>query len=255
MPGFLKQDKKTNPALVAVAGLLGLLLADAIFFRVISNYYLAIMPHHYGARVFLLNLLPVIGVSIFLWLVTARALASFLLTAALFDAIFFANQLKLANLGQPLMAVDFISVVNVGGHGALLSNYFASAWHPGMLAALLVVSILLLFFEKPTFPVKPRWRILVVLVLLVGMNTPLVTDALTGIYKPGEDWLAWEPRQNLNGYGLLFCLAEKTHEFMLLGTAKPLHKRQNRFSANHNNNIKMHNINIIIARPPCAGTC
>jgi len=211
--GLLQQNNKTSPAVIAAAGLLGLLLADAIFFRVISSFYLAIMPHQYGLRIFLLNLLPIIGVSIILWLLTARVLASFLLTAALFDAIFFANQLKLANLGQPLMAVDFISVVNVGGHGALLSNYFASAWHPGTLIALVVISVLLLYFEKPALSLKPRWRVLMVLLLLAGMSTRIATDSLTGIYQPGEGWQAWEPRNNLKISGLLFCLAHDARTF------------------------------------------
>lgn len=213
MSDLLTQTRKASPAFVAAGSLLALLVVDALFFRMISNYYLVIMPNHYAFQLFILNLLPLIGFSFILWLLTARPLASFVLTATLFDAIFFANQLKLANLGQPLMAVDFITALNVGGHGALVSNYLSSAWHPGILVTLVVISFLLLFIEKPSFPVKPQWRILVVVVLLTGLRTQAVSNTVNGIYRPGDDWQAWDPRKNLHNYGLLYSLAHDANMF------------------------------------------
>lgn len=198
---------------MAAASLLALLAVDVIFFRLISNFYLVIMPDKYTFQTLLLNLLPLLGFSVVLWLLTARSLASFVMTAALFDAIFLANQLKLANLGQPLMAVDFVTALNVSGHGGLLSNYLASAWHPGILVALPVVSILLLFFEKPAFTVKPQWRILLVVVLLAGLRAQTAGSALNDIYAPADDWQAWNPRKNLNNYGLLYSLAHDASMF------------------------------------------
>ena len=196
-----------------MSGLLLLLVLDTLFFRLISDFYLVILPDKFAFRDFVLNLLPIIGFSVLVWLLTARVFASFILTAALFDAIFFANQLKLANLGQPLMAVDFISALNVGGHGDLVSNYFASAWHPGSLIALVMMSILLLFLEKPAFRVKPHWRVLVFIILLVGMRTQAASHILNGIYEPGDDWQAWDPRKNLNHYGLLYSLVHDAGVF------------------------------------------
>ena len=210
---MLKQIRTASPAVKTAASLLLLLLMDALFFRLISNFYLVILPDKFVFRDFVLNLLPVIGLSVLLWLLTARVFASFILTAALFDAIFFANQLKLANLGQPLMAVDFISALNVGGHAGLVSNYFSSVWHPGSLIALVLLSILLLFIEKPTFRVKPHWRVLAVIVLLVGIRTQVASDVLNGIYEPGDDWQAWDPRKNLNHYGLLYSLVHDAGVF------------------------------------------
>lgn len=198
---------------MAGASLLALLLVDAVFFWLSSSFYLVIMPDHFLVRTFTLNLLPIVGFSVLIWLLTARTLASFVLTVVLFDALFFANQLKLANIGQALMAVDFITALNVSGHGALVSNYFSSAWHPGILVALLIVSILLLFIEKPAFQIKPHWRILMVIVLLAGLRSPLASHTLNGIYKPGKDWQAWDPRKNLNNYGLLYSLVHDASKF------------------------------------------
>lgn len=213
MTGLRQQIRNLSSAWLAALGLLTLLLADAIFFRLMSTVYLVILPADFTLGVFTLNLLPIFAFSVILWLLTGRFLASFVLTTAVFDTLFFANQLKLSNIGQPLMAVDFITAITVSGHGALLSNYFISAWHPGILITLVIVSILLLFFEKSIYPVKPHWRVLGVVLLLAGLRTPLASHALGGIYAPGNDWQAWDPRKNLDHYGLLYNLAHDASMF------------------------------------------
>lgn len=192
--------------IVAGAGLLILLLADVIYFRLISTSYIAALPESYDLQVFIQNLLPVLGLSFFLWLASARIMASFVLTAVFVDAVFFANQLKLINLRQPLMAIDFILAPDMVGHSGLLSKYFLSYWHPGLLGILLVAGLLLLWFERPVFSLKPLWRISAVAILFFVFISPTAVGTLRDFYRPGDDWKAWDPGENLENYGLLFSL-------------------------------------------------
>ena len=206
MQNKLREKNRLRALIVTGTGLLILLLADAIYFRFISTSYIAALPEGYDLQVFIQNLLPVLGLSFILWLASARIMASFVLTAVFVDAVFFANQLKLINLRQPLMAIDFILAPDMLGHSGLLSKYFLSYWHPGLLGILLVAGLLLLWFERPVFRLKPLWRMSAVAILLVVFISPTAVGTLRDFYRPGDDWKAWDPGENLENYGLLYSL-------------------------------------------------
>jgi phosphoglycerol transferase MdoB-like AlkP superfamily enzyme len=203
------QRLAASPALMLAASLLVLLLADTVYLAISSYFYPLALPANYSSKIFLLNLLPIVIVSLMWWLLTARVLVSFILTATLFDAVFLANKMKMVNLGQPSIIVDYVSAFNMVGHSNLLANYFTSWWHPGILITLLILAVVLMFFEKPSFKLKPVWRplLLVMLLLLLGQTG---AAGIRQIYQPGETWRAWQAGNNLHNFGLLYSLTHDT---------------------------------------------
>lgn len=209
MIAAFKHKLAASPALTAATGLLVLLVADTLYLICSSYFYPLALPAHYSNKVFLLNLLPIVVVSLIWWLLTARTLVSFILTAVLFDAVFLANKMKMANLGLPSIIVDYVSVFDMVEHSNLLAHYFTSWWHPGILVAFLAAALVLVFIEKPAFNLKPVWRAasMVIVVLLLSQSGATM---IRSIYQPGKTWYAWQPVNNLHNFGLLYCLTSDT---------------------------------------------
>lgn len=212
-----KQKLAANPTLAAATGLLVLVLADALYLAFSSYFYPLILPENYSNKIFLLNLLPIVLVSLLCWLLTARTLVSLILTATFFDAVFLANRMKMANLGLPSIIVDYVSAFNMMGHSELLAHYFTSWWHPGILLALLLLAALLMFFEKPGFNLKPIWRT-TLMVIVVLLLLQIGAAAIRSIYQPGINWQAWQSANNLHNFGLLYSL---THDTGQLASDRP----------------------------------
>ena len=207
-------QQKTFPrrALMPVYAILAIVLCDGLYLAISSYFYPLILSASYGIKVFALNLLPIAVFSLLCWLLTARTRVSFLLTVAIFDAVFLANQMKMTNLGQPSIIVDYISIFNMVGNSDLLTHYFTTYWHPGALVGLLVVALVLLFVEKPAFRLKFGWR-LVCSALVVLLLSNFGSRALRVMYQPGETWQAWTPSDNLHNFGLLYSLSHDLGQF------------------------------------------
>lgn len=208
-----KRESITRRAPMPVYALLGILLFDGLYLATSSYFYPLILPASYGVKIFTLNLLPIFVFSKLCWLLTARTRVSLLLTIAMFDAVFLANQMKMANLGQPSIIIDYISMFNMVGNSGLLSHYFTSYWHPGILGTWLVLALILMFVEKPAFKLKLGWR-LVCTALVVLILSNFGFKALRAIYPPGETWQASTPAHNLHNFGLLYNLSHDLGQFV-----------------------------------------
>lgn len=188
------------------------LLIDALYLAISSYFYPLVLPESYTGLIFALNLLPIFVVSMLCWLLTARKMVSMLLTIAVFDAVFLANQMKMANLGQPSIIVDYISMFNMVGNSDLLTHYFTSYWHPGLLLGLLLLAFIMLFVEKPAFKLKLDWRLSVFTLALLMLGY-FGSAGLRATYQPGEAWRAWAPADNLHNFGLLYSLSHDLGQF------------------------------------------
>lgn len=204
-----------------------LALANIALLYGFGLFYPDTLPSMASPLIFALNVAPILGLSLVLFLASARPLFALLATGLLFDTLLYTSYLKLSHLGQPILLSDLVSMELMSGNAGLLIRYIPSLHHILALASVLVIAVLALVFEKRSF--KSRALGLLGAVSLAGGLLYLFdhNGGDSDPYLANLDWKAWAPTTNVRTYGLPFSLI---HEFKIMSTPLPMYD-QNQLDA------------------------
>ncbi len=171
------QDKRWKQAGVSLgrwAAIAVIALALAAITQVVLEPSLSSIEHIWSwqhLRLVVANALPVACFGLLIFALTARPAVSTGITLLLLIALHTANNLKLLNLGLPLLPADFHFLQGGHGEGGLLSQYLSWSvmWVPIML---LLATGAAIWLERRRRAVGPRMRI------AVGATALIVTVTL-----------------------------------------------------------------------------
>ncbi len=130
------------------------------------------------------NLMPFVLVLLLLLGLTARPMLAALLTLGFVALLYYANAIKLDQLGAPLLPADFALLGNLGKRGGVLLLRYLPRSHASIAFTLAIVTLLftLLRRERP-LPALRRWRRLA----LAGVAGLLGLS----LYRGDPPWQHW----------------------------------------------------------------
>ena len=157
----------------------------------------------------LLDLMPVVFALALLVCVTARAYLSSLVVPAALWALYVANDIKLHELGSPVLPGDFILLANLGMRGvALLLRYLRD--DGGWTASIVIAFVLLvgLAWKERPLDALHGWRRFVAAAVALTLCASLAagTPPWRAWYEDGEEFMAWSPSEQAEKSGLVALL-------------------------------------------------
>jgi phosphoglycerol transferase MdoB-like AlkP superfamily enzyme len=156
-----------------------------------------------GAAQIALNAVPPLLFALLVFCATGRALAATWLALLALWAIYLINQLKLLELGTPLMPGDALLLSNLGDHGGLLLTRYLPLDARHVIEAVVAVAILALLLWRERPPIGWRSR-----VAIASLSLLLTATLLGGmrpwpsLYGVSGNFNAWVPPQHARRFGL-----------------------------------------------------
>ncbi|MBC6942591.1 MAG: LTA synthase family protein [Xanthomonadales bacterium] len=151
------------------------------------------------------NLMPFVLVLLLLLGLTARPMLAALLTLGLVALLYYANAIKLDQLGAPLLPADFALLGNLGKRGGVLLLRYLPRSHASIAFTLAIVTLLftLLRRERP-LPALRRWRRLALAGVagLLGLSLYRGDPPWQHWYGASADLQVWAPMQHAAQQGL-----------------------------------------------------
>jgi phosphoglycerol transferase MdoB-like AlkP superfamily enzyme len=195
-------------------GMVCLFFAKANYGRALFDSYLQI------PLTVVLNLLPVLFVTLLIFLLSNRIWISVVLSGAFFSVVTFINYFKIGFRGDPLLVSDAIYIQEAADMG----GKYAVTLTPGMwltFAAILVCSVLSFFLLRAHFRSwKPRLLTLAVLIAAGAVLYPTVfrSEAVyertsnLNVELPDKDMSAWSATDNYVCRGFVYPLVYSTRD-------------------------------------------